>query len=46
MFSREPRALPRLWLNPEIQSIADLRFEDIRIDDYNPHPTIKAPMSF
>ncbi|MBO7300757.1 MAG: thymidylate synthase [Tidjanibacter sp.] len=45
-LSREPRTLPRLWLNPEVTSIADLRFEDIRIEDYDPHPTIKAPMSF
>ena len=45
-LSREPRTLPRLWLNPEVKSIADLRFEDIRIEGYDPHPTIKAPMSF
>lgn len=45
-LSREPRPLPRLKLNPEVRSIADLRFEDIEIVDYDPHPTIKAPMSF
>ena len=45
-LSREPRPLPTLRLNPEVRSIADLRFEDIEIVDYNPHPTIKAPMSF
>lgn len=45
-LSREPRALPRLRLNPEVRSIAELRYEDIEILDYNPHPTIKAPMSF
>ena len=45
-LSREPRPLPRLRLNPDVRSIADLRFEDIEIVDYNPHPTIKAPMSF
>lgn len=45
-LSREPRPLPRLRLNPEVRSIADLRYEDIEILDYNPHPTIKAPMSF
>ena len=45
-LSREPRPLPRLRLNPEVKSIADLRYEDIEIVDYDPHPTIKAPMSF
>lgn len=45
-LSREPRPLPRLKLNPAVRSIAELRYEDIEIVDYNPHPTIKAPMSF
>lgn len=45
-LSREPRPLPRLRLNPEVRTIADLRFEDIEIEGYDPHPTIKAPMSF
>ena len=45
-LSREPRPLPHLRLNPAVRSISDLRFEDIEIVDYNPHPTIKAPMSF
>ncbi len=45
-LSREPRPLPRLHLNPAVKSISEVRFEDIEIVDYNPHPTIKAPMSF
>ncbi|MBR3854080.1 MAG: thymidylate synthase [Tidjanibacter sp.] len=45
-LSREPRLLPRLRLNPMVKNIAELRYEDIEIVDYNPHPTIKAPMSF
>lgn len=45
-LSREPRPLPRLKLNPAVKSIAELRFEDIEIEGYDPHPTIKAPMSF
>lgn len=45
-LSREPRPLPRLRLNPEVKSINELCYEDIEIVDYNPHPTIKAPMSF
>ena len=45
-LSREPRPLPRLRLNPAVRSISEVRFEDIEIVDYNPHPPIKAPMSF
>ena len=42
---REPKALPRLWLNPEIKNVFEFRFEDIRIDAYVADPAIKAPIS-
>ncbi|MGN0237889.1 MAG: thymidylate synthase [Lepagella sp.] len=44
-LEREPRPLPRMVLNPEVTSIFDFRYEDFHIEDYNPHPTIKAPIS-
>ncbi|MEZ5455249.1 MAG: thymidylate synthase [Lysobacteraceae bacterium] len=44
-LSREARALPRLWLNPEVRDVFAFRFEDIRIDDYHPHSAIKAPVA-
>jgi len=44
-LSREPRPLPTLWLNPEIKDIFAFRFEDIRLDAYDPHPHIPAPVA-
>jgi thymidylate synthase len=44
-LAREPRALPKLVLNPEVNSIFDFRFEDVSIVDYDPHPAIKAPVA-
>lgn len=42
---REPRALPRLSLNPGVKSIFDFRFEDVAIADYDPYPAIRAPVA-
>lgn len=43
---REPRPLPRMRLNAEVKSIFDYRYEDFTLEGYDPHPTIKAPLSF
>jgi thymidylate synthase len=44
-LSREPRPLPRLFINPKVQSIFDFRYEDFRLEEYNPHPHIPAPVA-
>jgi thymidylate synthase len=41
-LSRECRPLPILRINPEVKNIFDFEFEDFRLENYNPHPHIKA----
>ncbi len=44
-MSREPRALPKMRLNPEVKDLLEFRFEDFELIDYEPHPHIKAPVA-
>ena len=44
-LSREPRPLPRLKILRKPESLFDYRFEDFRIEGYDPHPHIKAPVA-
>ena len=44
-LSREPRALPRLHLNPEVTDLFAFAYDDIEIHGYDPHPAIKAPVA-
>lgn len=44
-LSRTPRALPRMVINPDVKSIFDFKYEDFRLEDYDPLPHIKAQVS-
>jgi thymidylate synthase len=45
LLARSPRALPQLKLNPAVTSLYDFTFADISIENYDPHPAIKAPVA-
>ena len=44
-LTRECRPLPKMWVNPEVQNIDDFTFDDFKLEDYDPHPHIKAEVS-
>ena len=44
-LSREPRALPTMRINPDVNDIFGFRFEDFTLENYDPHPPIKAPVA-
>ena len=44
-LSREPRALPKMTLNPDRRELDEFVYEDFTLEGYDPHPTIKAPIA-
>ncbi len=44
-LTREPRALPRMRLNPEVRSLFDFQYQDFLLEQYDPHPGIRAPIA-
>ena len=41
-LQRTPRHLPRMVLNPDVKSIFDFRYDDFKLEDYDPYPPIKG----
>jgi thymidylate synthase len=44
-LGREPRKLPAMRLNLSVRNIFDFKYEDFMLDNYDPHPAIKAPVA-
>lgn len=44
-LSREPRPLPQMKINPAIKCIFDFEYSDFELVNYDPHPSIKAPIA-
>ncbi|HVR28277.1 MAG TPA: thymidylate synthase [Thermoanaerobaculia bacterium] len=44
-LGREPRALPRLRLDPSVSELDGFRYEDVVVEGYDPHPAIAAPVA-
>jgi thymidylate synthase len=44
-LERAPRAMPAMRLNPAVTDLFAFRFEDFTLENYDPHPAIKAPIA-
>lgn len=44
-LSREPRPLPIMKMNPNIDNLFDFRYEDFELTGYDPHPHIKGKVA-
>ena len=44
-LSRDPRSLPTMRINPEVKDIFSFQYEDFQLENYDPHPHIKAEVA-
>ncbi|MGP1477493.1 MAG: thymidylate synthase [Phocaeicola sp.] len=44
-LTREPRPLPTMKLNPDIKSLFDFKYEDFKLENYNPWPHISGQVA-
>ena len=40
-----PRRMPRMCINPKVQSIFEFQYDDFTLEAYDPYPSIKAPVA-
>lgn len=44
-LSRDPRPLPTMRVNPDVKDIFSFQYEDFQLENYDPHPHIKAEVA-
>ena len=44
-LKRDPRPLPKMWIDPSVKDLFAFRYEHFRLEGYDPHPAIKAPIA-
>ena len=44
-LTRDPRPLPRMIINPDVKDITGFKYDDFRLEGYDPWPAIKATVS-
>lgn len=44
-LSRDFRPLPKMTINPNVKNIFDFKYEDFKLENYEPHPHIKAAVA-
>ncbi len=44
-IGRDLRALPKMIINPDVKSIFDFKYEDFKLEGYDPHPHIKGEVA-
>jgi thymidylate synthase len=45
-LSREPRKLPTMWINPDVDDIFKFTYDDFRLENYDPHRLLKGKYRF
>lgn len=45
LLTRTPYPLPRMVINPDVKNIDDFKFEDFKLEGYECHPALRAPIS-
>jgi len=44
-LTREPKPLPKLWINPNVKQLEDFTIDDFKLEGYDPHPHIKMEVA-